>query len=194
MALTSKLAKALLHPNVAISLGIALLRGFYCRWRYALFTRRLSVTKRFCLSGPGVIVVGDDVECNGGPHPVTLFTHSRQAEPRIGNNVFMNGTRFGCSESVSVGDDCILADCRIFDTDMHSVFPDRRSRDAVVDTAPVCIERNVWIGAAAIILKGVTIGENSVVGAGAVVTRDIPPNCIAAGNPARVVKHLQEKR
>jgi acetyltransferase-like isoleucine patch superfamily enzyme len=56
--------------------------------------------------------------------------------------------------------------------------------------APVRIERNVWIGAAAIILKGVRIGENSAIGAGSVVVRDVPPKCVAAGNPARVVKRL----
>ena len=128
---------------------------------------------------------------NGGPHPVTPFTHTPQARIRIGDNVFLNGMRFACAELIEVGDDCILADCRIFDTDMHSILPNRRSDDALVATSPVRLHRNVWVGAAAIILKGVTIGENSVVGAGAVVSRDVPPNVVVAGNPARVVKHLE---
>ncbi len=137
------------------------------------------------------LFLGDSVFSHGGPHPVTPFTHTPQAEIRIGNNVILNGTRFGCSELIEVGDDCILADCRIFDTDMHSIWPNRRSNEAQVATAPVRLERNVWVGAAAIILKGVTIGENSVVGAGAVVSRSVPPNAVVAGNPARVVKCLE---
>lgn len=191
-----KLAKAVTHPRVAWEVGTSLLRGCYWRVRCHLFAPRfrigkgMKLSKKFVPSGPGRIVVGDGVVSDGGPHPVTLFTHSPEAELRIGNRVFLNGTRFGCSERIEVGDDCILADCRIFDTDMHSIYPDRRSPTAVVATAPVRIERNVWIGAAAIILKGVTIGENSVIGAGAVVSRSVPANCIAAGNPARVIKQL----
>ena len=150
----------------------------------------MKISKRFMLRGPGRIVIGDGVVSDGGPHPVTLFTHSPGADLQIGNGVFLNGTRFGCSERIEVGDNCILADCRIFDTDMHSIYADRRSPTAIVATAPVRIERNVWIGAAVIIIKGVTIGENSVIGAGAVVSRSVPANCIAAGNPAQVVKQL----
>ncbi len=196
MNLVSKLAKAIVHPRIAYEVGCSILKGCYWRMRCRLFSRRftigngLRITGKFLPSGPGTIVVGKNVISDGGPHAVTLFTHTPQAELRIGDNVFLNGARFGCSQRIEVGEKCILADCRIFDTDMHAIGPDRHSKDAVVATAPVRIERNVWIGAAVIILKGVTIGENSVIGAGAVVARDVPPNCIAAGNPARVVKHL----
>jgi acetyltransferase-like isoleucine patch superfamily enzyme len=65
-------------------------------------------------------------------------------------------------------------------------------RRAFVIAKPIVIERNVWIGASAIILGGVTVGENSVVAAGAVVTRDVPPNTLAAGNPARVLRSIAE--
>jgi len=181
---------------VAWAVFRALSKGLWWRLRARWFWRRLKIGKgfqvvrRFVPSGPGRIFIGEKVTSDGGPHPVTLFTHSPEAEIHIGDRVFLNGTRFGCSQRIEVGDDCILADCRIFDTDMHSIWPDRRSEEAVVATAPVRIGRNAWIGAAAIILKGVTIGENSVIGAGSVVVRDVPPNCVAAGNPARVVKRL----
>jgi acetyltransferase-like isoleucine patch superfamily enzyme len=191
-----KLGKAFAHPRVAWDVLRAISKGACWRVRARCFWRRLKigtgfrVVRKFVPSGPGRILIGNDVISDGGPHPVTLFTHSPQAEIHIGNGVFLNGTRFGCALRIEVGDDCILADCRIFDTDMHSIWPDRNSGEAVVATAPVRIAKNVWIGAAAIILKGVTIGENSVIGAGSVVVRDVPPNCIAAGNPARVVKRL----
>ena len=196
MGFLRKVGKALAHPREACAVFLSLFRGQCWRIRCRLFSSRFKIGKgfrvvrRFVPSGPGKIVIGDNVISDGGPHPVTLFTHSPEAEIHIGNNVFLNGSRFGCTQRIEVGDDCILGDCRIFDTDMHSIWPDRHSKEAVVATAPVKIEKNVWIGAASLILKGVTIGENSVIGAGSVVVRDVPPNCVAAGNPARVVKEL----
>lgn len=189
-----------MNPIAAYQPILAISRGWIWRRRCNWLRGRIRIGKGFKVvgkfrpCGPGRLTLGDNVLSNGGPGPVTPFTHTPQAELRIGNNVFLNGTRFGCSELIEVGDDCILADCRIFDTDMHSIWPNRRSDEAQVATAPVRIKRNVWVGAAAIILKGVTIGENSVVGAGAVVSQDIPANVVVAGNPARVVKRLTESR
>ena len=80
----------------------------------------------------------------------------------------------------------IASNVYVSDSDWHDIY----NRVSMGTTAPVTIEENVWIGDSAIICKGVTIGENSIIGAGAVVSRDIPPNTIAAGNPARVVKEL----
>ena len=79
----------------------------------------------------------------------------------------------------------------ITDSDWHGVY-DRTVRDDRV--APVRIGENAWIGDHAVVLKGVTIGENSVVAARAVVTRDVPPNVVVAGNPAKVVKELEADR
>jgi carbonic anhydrase/acetyltransferase-like protein (isoleucine patch superfamily) len=76
----------------------------------------------------------------------------------------------------------------ITDSDWHDVY----NRIIMGRTAPVHIASNVWIGDSAIVCKGVTIGENSIIGAGAVVVDSIPANCVAAGNPARVVKKLDE--
>ena len=77
----------------------------------------------------------------------------------------------------------------IFDSDFHELHPDRR-RGGTPRMAPVVLEENVFVGDHAIILKGVTIGADSVIGAGSVVTGSIPPGVIAAGNPARVVRPL----
>jgi acetyltransferase-like isoleucine patch superfamily enzyme len=70
----------------------------------------------------------------------------------------------------------------------HPLDPSERRRGVVHQ--PITLKKNVWIGTAATILAGVTVGENSVVAAGAVVTKDVPPNCLVAGVPARVVKNL----
>lgn len=97
------------------------------------------------------------------------------------------GVRISSADRIRIHDNCMLANgVYITDSDWHGVY----DRMSLGRTAPVTLEKNVWVGDSAIVCKGVTIGQNSIVGAGAVVTNDIPANCIAAGNPAQVVKHL----
>jgi acetyltransferase-like isoleucine patch superfamily enzyme len=97
------------------------------------------------------------------------------------------GVRISSANNVNIGDNCMLASgVYITDSDWHDIY-DRVSTGV---SKPVRIENNVWIGDSSIICKGVVIGENSIVGAGSVVVNEIPPNTIAAGNPAKVVRHL----
>jgi acetyltransferase-like isoleucine patch superfamily enzyme len=97
------------------------------------------------------------------------------------------GVRIGSAERIDIGDNCMIASrVYITDCDWHGLY----NRLAAGKSAPVCIESNVWIGDSAIVCKGVRVGENSIIGAGAVVVDDIPANSVAAGNPARVVKGL----
>ena len=95
------------------------------------------------------------------------------------------------AESIVIGDACMIAHgVYISDADWHGIY-DRAQ--PVGNTKPVTLEDNVWIGDSAIICKGVTIGKNSIIGAGAVVTKDVPPNSIFAGNPAKLVKFLENE-
>lgn len=97
------------------------------------------------------------------------------------------------SKTIQIGEDCMLApNVTIVDSDFHATWPPyaRRKELDVATDAGVTLERNVWVGMGTIILKGVTIGENSVIGAGSVVKDDIPANCLAAGVPARVIRML----
>jgi len=97
------------------------------------------------------------------------------------------GARISSALKVEIGDSSMIASkAYITDSDWHDIY----NRNSVGKAAPVVIEENVWIGDSAIVCKGVTIGENSIVGAGAVVVNSIPANSIAAGNPARVVRSL----
>ena len=107
----------------------------------------------------------------------------------IGNySLICPGVRISAATKISLGASCMLAQgVFITDSDWHGVYD--RSQP-VGNTLPVRIEENVWIGDSAIVCKGVKIGKNSIIGAGSVVTRDIPENVIAAGNPAVVVKNL----
>ena len=98
------------------------------------------------------------------------------------------GTRISSAQEIVIGHSCMFAsNVYITDSDWHDTY----NRVAPFGKmSPVRLEPNVWIGDSAIICKGVTIGENSIVGAGAIVVHDIPPDTIAAGNPAKVVKKL----
>ena len=102
---------------------------------------------------------------------------------RVGRNVFINHS---CTivdlDLVEIGDDVMIGPNVNLIAGGHPV-PAAERRDGIT-AAPIRIENNVWIGAAAVILHGVTVGENSVVAAGAVVTKDVPPNTLVAGNPA----------
>ena len=95
------------------------------------------------------------------------------------------------AEKIEIGDACMIAHgAYISDADWHGIY-DRAQ--PVGNTKPIILKDNVWIGDSAIICKGVTIGKNSIIGAGAVVTKNVPENCIYAGNPARLVKKINEK-
>jgi acetyltransferase-like isoleucine patch superfamily enzyme len=100
------------------------------------------------------------------------------------------GVRIGSAHAIHIGDNCMVASgAYITDSDWHDIY----NRISIGKTAPIIIENNVWIGDSAIICKGVTIGQNSIIGTGAVVVESIPANCIAAGNPAKVVKQLDSE-
>jgi acetyltransferase-like isoleucine patch superfamily enzyme len=101
----------------------------------------------------------------------------------IGNGTYLNrNTEIVAAEQVWIGRDCKIArDVIIMDSDQHPL------PNGTLVAAPVLIEDRVWIGARAIVLKGVTIGHDAVIGAGSVVTRSVPPQVVAAGVPARIL-------
>jgi maltose O-acetyltransferase len=112
---------------------------------------------------------------------------------QIGARCFVN---FNCTlldgASITIGDECLLASGVQLITATHPVDPVRR-RAAIEQALPIALEDGVWLGAGAIVCPGVTIGENTVVGAGAVVTRSLPAGVVAYGNPARVAREIDER-
>jgi acetyltransferase-like isoleucine patch superfamily enzyme len=108
---------------------------------------------------------------------------------QIGDNSGFSATVIGCAESVTIGRNVICGgNTFITDYDWHAI--DRSDPKAKALSSPVVIEDNVWLGLNAVVLKGVTIGKGSIIGANSVVTKSIPAGVIAAGNPCRVVKEL----
>jgi acetyltransferase-like isoleucine patch superfamily enzyme len=127
-------------------------------------------------------------------HASKLRTFSETSRIVIGDNSGMTGCSIiARSKTIRVGTGCMLAaGVKILDSDFHIVWPpEKRHNTWQTDMdQDVTLEDNVWVGMEAIILKGVRIGQNSVIGAGSVVVSDVPPNCLAAGNPARILKRL----
>ena len=113
----------------------------------------------------------------------------------IGNNVGMTSTTIICHQKVTIEDNVMIdVGTHIYGTDFHNISPviriDMHDPQNSVKSSPVILHKNVFIGAYSIILKGVTIGENSIVAAGSVVTKSIPNNQIWGGNPAKFIKNI----
>ena len=149
----------------------------------------------------GKILLGDDVIINSkyrnnpiGGDTFTSIVAERDAVIRIGNHVGLSNSAFFSKLSITIEDNVMIGgSCRFYDTDFHSVRPSERTletEDHDIASKPILIRSGSFFGAHTIILKGVTIGRNCVVGAGSVVTKDIPDNEIWAGNPARLIRKL----
>ena len=118
----------------------------------------------------------------------------KNAKVSIGNNVGASSACIWAANSITIGDNVkIGSDSIILDTDCHSLDYIKR-RNPVTDignSAPINIEDDVLIGTRCVILKGVTIGTRTIIGSGSVVTKSIPSDCIAAGNPCKVIKRIE---
>lgn len=199
-------------PRALRSVGNALYHGhFYLRfvagriitilYREPLFRYRCEhagdrLSLNLLPEAPGhtAIYFGDDVTCHGklGIYSARVFDHPVL---RVGNRVSIgHQVMFSCNREIVIEDDVLIANnCLFFDNDGHPVDAGLRAAGYAAPpekTAPVRVCRYAWIGAGCYILKGVTIGEGSIIGSGSVVTTDIPPYSIAAGNPAKVLKVL----
>ena len=154
---------------------------------------RISIGDNFYFSsGEAVNPIGSNLQG-------AILTDRPEARISIGDNVGMSSTRMWIHDSLTVGNNVNIGACvLIIDTDCHEMdyrvrnhsLPQSDEDGQYVKSAPITIEDDVWIGAHSIILKGVTIGARSIIGAGSVVTKSIPADCIAAGNPCKVIRML----
>jgi len=197
------LADTLIHP-------LRTMRIITSRY---LFPFMISLRKGISIEGPIIvrgypliemakgarIVIGSNVTLNSsnrGYHlnmhsPVKLMADKAEAMISIGANTRIHGSCLHAREAITIGNNCLIAaNTLIMDSSGHEIsFPDVENRiHTTGGSSPVAVEDNVWIGANTIVLPGVRIGSGSIIGAGSVVTKDVPAFSVAAGNPARVVK------
>ncbi len=146
---------------------------------------RARIVGRPRIDNKGQIVIGERVRIHSHIVPVELAA-MRGGRIEIGERTFINyGVSISSFQFVHIGCRCLIGTyVNILDNNWHDIL----DRTRVPPSKPVIIEDNVWLGNRVIVLPGVTIGHDAVIGAGAVVTKDIPPRSIAVGNPARVVK------
>ena len=181
---------------------------YYNRYLFSLagvsYGKRMDVGTRITLKKyrGAEFIIGDNFVFTSGDsiNPISrnirgcIFINT-DAKLNIGNDVGISSACIWCDESITIGSHVrIGGDCIILDTDCHSLnYTDRRQIESDrkgTRTKPVRIGDDVLIGARTMILKGVTIGDRSVVGAGSIVTQDIPCDCIAAGNPCKVIRFI----
>ncbi len=110
---------------------------------------------------------------------------------QVGKNVFINGgCHFQDQGGITLGDDCLIGHNVVFATLNHFIEPSER---ASLRPAPIVLGKNVWVGSSSTILQGVTIGDNAIIAAGSVVTKDVPANAIVGGVPARLIRYITPK-
>lgn len=158
---------------------------------------KVVVTKR------GKLNIGRQFRANSGENYNVIGRQQKttfwvDGNLSIGDFVGMSSTAIICTHSISIGNHVIIGgNTVIYDTDFHSLNPEIRGTTDDKRNAqkkPVIINDHVFIGAHTTILKGVTIGENSIIGACSVITKDIPANEIWAGNPARFIKRIYKNQ
>lgn len=176
------------------------MRGWWYRIKYALTRQNFRAGKLFRvygplnITGPGRVIFGDNVLIiSNAIKPVCIRTLTRDAKVVLRNNTGLNGTSIQCAANVTIDDWSNIADAYITDTPAHTLDRKRRSQTIEdIENLPVSIGRNVWISVNTVILHGVHIGENSVIGACSLVRTDVPPNVFAAGNPLKIIKQIPE--
>lgn len=159
-----------------------------------------EINGKLFIQNNGVIEIGKHFMANSGKHhnPIggdtilRLITFKPESILRIGNNVGISNSTIVCWNKIEIGDNVFIGGgVKIWDTNFHSLNASIRTSNNDNDrkTAPIIICNNVFIGGSSIILKGVTIGENSIIAAGSVVNKSIPSNVIAGGNPCNIIKY-----
>jgi acetyltransferase-like isoleucine patch superfamily enzyme len=120
-------------------------------------------------------------------HKTMISTNSQNAEIIIGDNCSFSAVVIGARESINIGNDVMVgANVLITDNDWHSM----ELNHEIPKSKPIIISDNVFIGYSSTILKGVSIGKNSIIGANSIVTKDIPANVVAAGNPCKIIRNI----
>ncbi len=178
------------------------LRWYWCasqqvRWRYGwrLYGRPLfrvrGANARICIGARLTARSCSDGNSIGVFQPVIITAWGQNAQVHIGDDAALSGCSITAEERITIGNRVMIgAGVLIMDSDAHSLNPWKRFAGGRGRTTPVVIDDDVFVGARAIVLKGVHVGKGAVIGAGAVVVKDVPDYTIVGGNPARPIGHV----
>jgi len=180
-------AEYLTQPGVTLGKSRDWLRGKWALRNCTSVGRWTRVTGRLHVVNDGQLVIGSRVQilCRFVPSALVVFGGGRL---EIGDGTMLNfGADISATRSVRIGRDCLIGThAIILDNDFHDLL----DRHRMPEPKPVHIGDRVWIGNRVIVLPGVSIGDDAAVGAGSVVTSDVPPRSVVVGNPARVVRQI----
>jgi len=185
-------------PFLLLPAAFAWLRGWWYRIKFTLQFKKFSAGRFFrvygplVVSGPGRVKLGNNcLIISNAIKPVCIRTLSREAVVTLGDSSGLNGTSIQAVDRVEIGDLSNIADAYITDTSSHSLARGRRTESLDdVRSRPVSIGKNVWVSVQTVILDGVTIGDDSVVGACTLVKENVPEGVFVAGNPMKVIKSV----
>lgn len=159
-------------------------------WGRVSFGKGTILNYRFKFRGPGRLKISDNVNMWAFEEWNRFFTYDKNALIEIGKGTRLNGVTIQARKSVKIGKNCTIGSAMLIDNDFHSTDHRYRNDPAHIKVAPVIVRDNVWIAGQAVVLKGVKVGDRSVVGMRAVVTKDVEADTIVAGNPAKPVRRI----
>ncbi len=163
----------------------------YFKFRYGnrvKFGKNVIVNHRFKVGGKGLLIIGDNVNLWAHAEPNAFYFYDKNARITIGKNTRLNGLTCQCAEKIEIGTRCLIGSAIIMDTDFHSFDDPDHILFGNEQVKPVKVGDDVWLAGQCVLLKGVAIGNKSVVGFRAVVAKSFPDNVVVAGNPARIFK------
>ena len=200
LSLLRKLLRRSLHYFERILHRLFRWKAFVCAWYFEgqlVLPKTCRLFVPILVNGKGRVVIGDRVSLGYGKAPklgdggVLLQARDQNARITIGSRTHTsNNISIVAKESIEIGEGCQIGDqVTIYDSDFHEIAPEVRN-ESEGTPAPVVIGGNVWLGSRVMVLKGVHVGDHSVIAAGSVVTKSIPARCLAAGIPARVIREI----
>ncbi len=160
--------------------------------RKATFGANIKIRCKLKITGPGKVTIGGNCELARDPWNddyVTIYTHRPGARIEIGNNVILRATRFGSHLSIKIGDNTILENASIYDSDFHNIDATKRDEGFNKNDRPVVIGEGCYVGCECLCSKGTILSPHVTMLPGSVVgTKTIPANSLVFGNPGKILK------
>lgn len=182
---------------IFMKISLVRLLSFFLKVFYMLryggkvsFGKKVILSFKFRFQGKGKLIIEEGANLWTHREANEFFTYDKNAVIQIGAFSRLNGVNIHCKKSVTLGKHCLVGSCILIDTDFHALEFEHRNDPDFIKSNPVIIQDRCWLAGQSVILKGVTVGTESVIGFRAVVSQNIPSRSIAVGNPAHVVKSV----